>query len=284
MDFFSREKAEFLDLSRPILVSLEAAGGLLKDSKPINKNGDRSITLMHFDTLSRNKALYPQDDLVRSFNESRYVQENIAQRTWFGENEHPAADAPLARFMFVEPSRWAWLIKSYSVSGDKMNGVVSFVPPMGTMIEEIIDKHGSNWAASIRAYTPNFVKKEGPQGQYVIKKYPMFPVTYDAVTTPGLYAARMSDPDSFKTQNLGREGYAASYKIFKNPAEDMRQILSSQESARVVQDMFNIDFSKSKYLMSKDGRVEFRSEEGIKVNVPLNLAIINKALNTLPRK
>lgn len=281
MYHFSREHSEIIDISRPILVSLEAMGGIIKTDRKIS-DGQMNITLIQFDTLSRNNAEYPADDLIRSIEGSRYVQENYAQRTWFGEDEHPAQNAPMDRFMFVEPARRAWLIKKYWVAGDKLEGTVAFVPPMGTALQEIIEKHDSNYAASLRAYTPNFVKKTGPRGEYVIKKFPMYPVTFDAVACPGLENARRYNPAEYKAAHAN-EAYHTDI-IFNNPAEELKKMLNSSESAKMLQDMFHFDISKQMPVICGDNRVQFMSTEGQKIRVPLNTYLVGQALNSISKK
>lgn len=283
MEIFSRsQERSIVDLRKPILVVLESFS-TLQDLKVVSDDGSTiETTLIHLDTLSRNKTYYGGDDTQRSLDESKFVQENIAQQTWFGEFEHPPANSPLERFMFVEPTRYAWLIRKYWRTNDLIKGVCTFVPPLGTqIIEPIIKKIGSNFAASIRAYTPNFVKKDGPDGKYIIKKYPMYPVTFDCVTTPGLYKSRMVDPDVYgklKKEKTGSEN-ASSYIVFDNPENSLKKMLESEskESIKILEDLFNFDYASSNVILSKH-HAEITSNENVKLKVPLNSYLLNEVL------
>lgn len=297
MDFISLERsAPLIDLRRPILVSLESFVAL-KEAQVVNDDASEiTIPLIQLDTLSRNKAEYPADDLIRSIKESRYVQENYAQKTWFGELEHPPQGSPMERFMYVEPTRYAWLIKEYKIQHDMIIGRCAFVPPLGDAIpQKIIAKHGSNYAASLRAYTPTFVKKQGPNGEYIIKKYPMYPVTFDCVTTPGLYKARMVDPDKYPSLAQGRESVSAMGRessphfvkniIFDNPEESLRKMICSEgrENLRILEDLFGFDSSTSKLVINARDQVEVITSENTKIQIPLNNYLVGQALGSLKK-
>lgn len=299
MDFRSQERASTLiDLRRPILVTLESFA-VLKDAQVVNDDASEiRIPLIQFDTLSRNNAEYPADDLIRSIKESRFVQENYNQKTWFGELEHPPQGSPMERFMFIEPTRYAWLIKNYTIERDMMMATCAFVPPLGDAIpQKIIAKHGSNYAASLRAYTPHFVKKQGPNGEFIVKKYPMYPVTFDCVSTPGLYKARMIDPDKYPSMAQGRESAsglivpgAASNEhfvqniVFKNPEESIKSMILSEgrENLRILEDLFGFDSKKSKIVLNSKDQVEI-SSENVKLQVPLNSYLVGQALGAFSK-
>jgi hypothetical protein len=273
-----------VDLRRPILVTTESFN-YLKDLEVVNDDASEiRATLIQFDELSRNKAEYPRDDLMRSMNESRYVQENYRNKTWFGELEHPPADAKMDRFMFVEPTRYCWLIKKYWEEGDCLKAICAFVPPLGTeIVQKIIQTQGSNWAASLRAYTPNFIKKQGSSGEYIVKKYPMYPVTFDAVSCPGLFKARLVDPNKFQAEAFGKES-ACRNIIFNQPEETLRSMLMSSENAPIIEDLFGIDFKRAKMLLTRDDRLEVTSESGIKMTLPMNTYLVGEALKGIPRR
>ena len=186
-EFFSDNKNKLVDISRPIIVSCESFTEL-KNSKCVSDDGSIwDIDLMYFDMLSRNNNLYPMDDTKRSFQESTFVQENLRNRTWYGELEHPAAESSLSRFMFIEPTRYAWNIFEMHDAGDHFTGKVGLCAPLGTSIVlPNTRKFGSNYAASCRISTPNYITRNENGQKIYVKKYKMYPITFDLVTTPGI--------------------------------------------------------------------------------------------------
>lgn len=266
-----------VDLTRPILITMESYA-YLKNAQVVSDDGEATITLQVMDEISRNGSEYPKEDLVRSFDESKYVQENMRNYTWFGEYEHPSRDCTMQRFLFVEPTRYAWLIKKYWVENDMIKGRVKFINPLGTIAWENIKNNGSNYAASIRAYTPNYVKKNHPQTgkTYFVKKYPMHPVTYDLVTTPGHYRARMIDPDTYAAQAYSKESADIE---FQNPANELKNMIMSEESSLIIQDLLHMDVKEARaaLLTSKD-RLDYTFENGVMMSVPLNAFIVSKVL------
>ena len=274
---------KIVDLTRPILVSMESFQALT-DAKVVSDDGlVWHVTLMAFDVLSRNSNLYPADDTKRSFDESTYVQENLHNRTWFGEAEHPPADAPLSRFLFVEPTRYAWNIMNYKDMGDRYEGDICLCPPLGTdIVLKNVKLLGSNYASSCRIYTPNFIEKtSGPYGHHFIKKYKMYPVTFDCVTMPGIKTCRLVDSAVYQPGKVNKEALGAESTnaiVFANPAEAIKDMMKSTEALKVLSDYIGTDLSKSTCIVGKN-QVRYQTEDGIGVNVPLNQHLVSSILS-----
>ena len=277
----SRGKEDIVDLTKPILVSMESFQSL-KDANVVSDDGlIWHITLMSFDVLSRNSNLYPSDDTKRSFQESTYVQENLHNRTWYGEAEHPSAESPLSRFLFVEPTRYAWNILSLEDKGDRYEGDVCLCAPLGTGIilpnTKIL---GSNYASSCRIYTPNFIKKtDGPNGTHFVKKYKMYPVTFDCVTMPGIPNCRLVENGRYQagsSRDINRSSESAI--VFNNPEEEIRGMLQSSESCKILSDYVRADLSKTACIVGKN-KVRYSTEDGMTIDVPLNQHLLNSILH-----
>jgi len=269
----TNKKKFLVDLSRPIIVSMENFS-YLKESKSVSDDGkDWIITLMEFDTVSRNKSEYPKNDTLRSLEESTYVQETMRNRTWGGELEHPPKGSSLDRFMFVEPTRKAWNILKYWDGGDVLKGQVHLSAPLGTSIVlPDIQDLGSNYAASCRIYTPNYVEKNDGQGKYLVKKYKMYPVTFDCVTIPGLSKSRIIDPSKYNPGDYKTSvSNEAFYQVkFDNPANTLKEMIMAEESSLILEDYFGCNLKDAKAFLLKDNRIELTQENGGSVIVPLN--------------
>jgi hypothetical protein len=276
-----------MDLRRPVMISMENFSYLV-DSKCVSDDGkDWTITLMEYDTMSRNRSVYGKQDVLRSLQESTYVQENMQQRTWFAELEHPAKGADLDRFMYVEPTRYAWNILKYWDAGDVLKGQVHLCPPLGTSIVlPNVKELGSNYAASVRFYTPNFIEKNDENGQkYFVKQYKMYPVTFDCVSTPGLRKSRIIDPDhynpgEYKPGESSKESIPASCDqvLFDNPAEQFKHMIMAEESSKILEDYFGFDMKSAKAFLTKNDRIELSTEDGLSMSVPLNQYITGQIL------
>jgi hypothetical protein len=275
MDFNLTTERDIIDLSKPIIISMENFTDL-KNAASVSDDGTIwELDLMLLDKSSRNNNFYPIDDTRRSFEESDFVQENLRNRTWFGEYEHPPSDSPLSRFLFIEPTRYAWNILSLEFRGDKYRGRVGLCEPLGTsIILPNIKKFGSNYASSCRIYTPNFVVKETNGKKVYIKKYRQYPITFEAVTMPGYSDCRAANPNTYNPRPFGKESFQD--VLFDNPASELLKIMSS-ENCRILEDYLHVDFKKHAILM-KDNRVKLSSEDGVSLIVNLDRYILNEAL------
>lgn len=279
----TNSKKFLVDLSRPIIVSMESFA-YLKESKSVSDDGkDWIITLMEFDSISRNKSEYPKEDTLRSLNESTYVQETMKNRTWGGELEHPPKGSDLDRFMFVEPTRKAWNILKYWDAGSVLKGQIHLSAPLGTSIVlPDIQDLGSNYASSCRFYTPNYVEKtDGNGNKYLVKKYKMYPVTFDCVTIPGLTKSRIIDPNQY---NPGPYKSAVSqesfYQIkFDNPANILKEMIMAEESSMILEDYFGCKLKDAKAFLLKNNQIELTREDGGSIIVPLNNYLTSQILN-----
>lgn len=271
-----KSSMDIVDLTKPILVSMESFQALT-DMKVVSDDGMRwHVTLMAFDILSRNNNLYPADDTRKSFAESTFIQENLRNRTLYGEAEHPPADAPLPRFLSLEPTRYAWNILSIEDKGDRLEGDVCLCDPLGTsIILPNTRRFGSNYASSCRIYTPNFVKKSGPNGKYYIKKYKMYPITFDCVGMPGIANCRLVDGNVYQPGKVDTSVESARDILFTNPEETIKEMLKSSESAKVLSDYVGADLANSACIVSKN-KVRYSTESGIQVDVPLNQYLLNE--------
>lgn len=271
-----KSSMDIVDLTRPILVSMESFQALT-DMKVVSDDGMRwHVTLMSFDKLSRNNNLYPADDTIKSFAESTFIQENLRNRTLYGEAEHPPADASLARFLSLEPTRYAWNILSIENKGDRFEGDVCLCDPLGTsIILPNIKRFGSNYASSCRIYTPNFVKKSGPNGKYYIKKYRMHPITFDCVGMPGLVNCRLIDGNAYQPGKVDTSVESTRDILFTNPEETIKEMLKSSESAKVLSDYVGADLANSACIVGKN-KVRYSTEDGIQVDIPLNQHLLNE--------
>jgi hypothetical protein len=277
MDFNMTTYRELIDLSKPVIVSMENFTDL-KNAASISDDGIFwEIDLMYLDQSSRNNNLYPIYDTQKSFNESDFVQENLRNRTWYGEYEHPASDSPLSRFLFIEPTRYAWNILSLKFQGDKFRGKVGLCEPLGTsIILPNMKKFGSNYASSCRIYTPNFVEKVMNGKKICIKKYRQYPITFDAVTMPGYAHCRVADPFNYQPKPIGEESLSCIDIKFDNPVNELVKVMAS-ENSKILEDYFHVDFKKHAILM-KDNKVKFSSEDGVSLIVDLDRYILNEAL------
>ena len=279
---FENKKRELVDLSKPIIVGMESYAPFT-EAKVMSDDGlDWYIPLMFFDMCSRNANLYPLHDTKQSFTESTFVQENLRNRTWYGEAEHPPADSPMSRFMFIEPTRYAWNITSLEDHGDHYEGNVSLCAPLGTgIIHPNTKRLGSNYAASCRIATPNYVVKEQGGKKIYVKKYKMYPITFDCVTTPGIPPCRLIKDGVYKPGPVGvgqESSNAAMLAEFTNPANEVIKMMASEESGRIIQDIYGIDFKNAHAILTKDNKVKLSTEDGLTATVALNSYILSSVL------
>ena len=289
-------KPNVLDLSKPIIVTMESFTHL-KDAKLVSDDGSIfEATLIDCDEISRNRTYYPLEDVIASMDDRR-VKERIEQKVFFGEAEHPSSDSeegiPLKRLMRVEPSRISHRIDNYWAAGNIIKGIIQWAGPFGDTYRKMLVEHGSNLAMSIRAYTPNYIKKNDKDGDYVIKKHLMFITTFDCVMLPGLKNARIMNPDQYtditknNKTNITTNKTNGSINIktsesmveiaYSNPINEIKNLLRSEEGASIVSDLFNIDFSKSDMNISGNTLL-VQTENGQKLHLPLSRSLIGSIL------
>jgi hypothetical protein len=64
---------------------------------------------------------------------------------------------------------------------------------------------------------------------------------------------------------------------FDNPINEIKQMMKSAESSKILEDYFHVDFKKDAVL-TKDGRVTLSTEDGVSVIVPLNRHLLSNVL------
>ena len=296
---------QVIDLTKPIIVTMESFS-LMKKLKVVDKDGDMiEINLIECDTISRNQTYYGKENTILAMKERRFA-ERLDQKCLFSEAEHPA-DVPsgpgseqsyLQRLTRVEPSRICARIDRWWDEGNIIKGVIQWAGPFGEMYKDLVVNHGSNIAASIRAYTPNYVKKTDSSGRfYVEKTHPFFITTYDLVMLPGLEGARIVKPVEFAQQTrdermkgpISGSTSSENYNIlssptmkqvtFKDPVSEIRSIIrSGEESSSIISDLFGIDLSTAKMIISKNNTLTTISTEGQRIDIPLSSAILAELL------
>lgn len=301
-EFFSDLKKEhnIIDFSKPLMISCESLAPFTERNVVSEDGKFWHIPLMYFDVWSRNNNMYPRDDMMRSINESYWIQENLRNRTLYGELEHPPADSSLERFMAIEPTRYAWNIMTIEDKGDHLEGDVGLCAPLGTSIVlPNIKDFGCNYAASCRISTPTFVVTEHNGKKAYIKKYRAYPISFDCVSTPGIKMCRLIQDGTYipekvqvttafnsyaqKQRSLDQRVASESSSpvfnaVFSNPAETIRDMLKSKESGRIVSDIFGIDFDKSSIMITKDKKVKISMESGVSATIPFNSYILSDIL------
>jgi len=281
------------------MVSMESYA-LMKKLKKVDKDGNMiEIALIECDEVSRNRTFYGLEDIKMGMKERRFA-ERLAQKTLFGEGEHPentctnGDDASyLQRLTRVEPSRIVWRIDRVWTEGKMVMGVIQWAGPFGPIYKDFVVNHGSNIAASIRAYTPNYVKKTDSNGEYVQKVHPIFITTFDAVNLPGLGRARIIEPEVFanSTKDDLEAGPISSRStesmdiittrtmkqvIFNDPIKEIRSILknNSAEGSSIIQDIFHIDFASANMILSGKNTLTTFAEDGRRLDIPLSSAVL----------
>ena len=281
-DYFidTKKEQDIVDFSKPIMVSCESLAPFTARNIISEDGKILHIPLLYFDMCSRNNNVYPREDTVRSFNESTWIQENLRNRTLFGELEHPDSESSLNRFMFVEPTRYAWNILTIEDKGDHYEGDVGLCAPLGTTIAlPNMRDYGSNYAASCRISTPNYVVKEMGGKKVYVKKYKQFPITIDMVSCPGIPQCRLvKDGEYVPTKQNVATGTESGDPIFiaefTNPENAIRDMLKSKESGRILSDIYGIDFETAKIAITKDKKVKLSTESGVSATIPFNSYIL----------
>ena len=288
-------RLDLIDLNKPILVSMENFTELT-DAKVVSEDGkDWHIPLMNFDQRSRNNNLYPGEDTMRSIKESKYVQENLRNHTLFSELEHPQAGNDLKRFLFVEPTRYAANIRKIYYYPDHLEGDITLCAQLGlSIVLPNVKAFGSNYAASCRIYTPHFIERNDNGKKIFVKKYPMYPITWDIVSMPGFEDCRLVDKrESTESYYDGYGAYGqpkANAKgsinsiescqdiLFSNPGSIMQEIMESNEGFSVLEDYFESELHLINDTFKKGGAFSFSTDDGIKIDIPLNRLIIDSIL------
>ena len=288
-------KRSVLDISRPVLVTMESFAHFTNANLCNDDGSIFEITLINCNQVSRNRTEYPLDDVLQSMRDRR-VQERIDNKCFFGECEHPIADGedpvPLKRLMRVEPSRWVWRIDNYWVAGDDIKANMLWAGPYGEQYrKEFIN--GTNFAASIRAYTPNYLEKSDANGKYVTKKHLMFIGAYDCVTTPGLGGARTMNPALYaeltrndriniRTKLIGNTQVCSTESLtevrYTDPIGELRDMMRSEESANAVRDIFGIDLETANMIIRDKNTLSVRTAEGLALELPLSRTILSEVL------
>lgn len=287
-----------IDLSKPIMISNESVVPFAQAGVTSNDGIIWDLDMMYFDLISRNNNFYPAEDVKRSVNESVWIQENLRNRSLFGELEHPPADSEMSRFMFVEPTRYAACILGLTDKGDHYRGRIGLCAPLGLdIVKKNMDLYGTNYGVSCRISTPNYVVKEMNGRKVFVKKYKMYPITWDVVTCCGIPQCRLikdgqyqADPKdlsmnrSSESDNLigatGKVSYDdGSNFIFTDTAKEISKAVASTENAKIIADIYGIDFSKAeKAILTKDNRIKISNESGNIVSVALNSFVLSQAL------
>lgn len=296
MDYSIKSKKQgLIDFSKPFLCSVEGY-----NPQPINEmleivDEDKHIVntrLAQCDNISRNRCFYGLEDVLWSLKNSKYINECIAQGIWFGELEHPPRDCDLARFMKIDDDRISHKIYKYWHENEFLKGTVQFIPPKGDIIWDWIMKANVNMAFSLRIYTPNYIKKKDANGvPYVQKCKPMFPVTFDAVKTPGYENVRVVDPSTFASKNQsyitcgtnskGIEEYCIDW-FDNNASENIKKVLNStsEEDLNIVGDLFDMDMKKARAVFNEmDNSVTMSQEDGSSIKMHLNSFLFNQIMN-----
>lgn len=289
------KKPKIIDFDKPIVCSIESF--VDKDSAKVEIIDEKKCIvearLAELGTVSRNRCFYGIDEVMSGLKESRFVQENLSQGTWFGELEHPPRNCDMRRFMKIEDDRISHSIRKYSFDGTFIKGIVQFIEPWGPKVWNWITEADANLAFSLRIYTPNYVEKSDQNGKYIVKTKPMYPVTFDCVKTPGYRRCRITDPDEFAANNKlyqdsGRsvgqedldymyEGFESIDWIIANPKNQIKEILEGYgEESNVVEDLFNFDIKKAKAVLHDfNTKVTFSTEDGTDITMHVNPYIFN---------
>jgi hypothetical protein len=296
-----KKNNNLIDFSKPIICSVESYIPTEENKLRIidEKNKIIETVLTILDVITRNRCYYGADEVLRSMKESRYIQENLAQGTWLGEKEHPPKGCDLKRFRTIDDTRVSHKIYKYWIENNNyLYGKVQFIPPWGDLIWEYLTKANMNIGHSLRIYTPNYIKKEDRDGPYVVKTYPMHPVTFDCIVgLTGLYKSRAMDPDIFASKNkdylenmqapiMSKEDLkeiekkeSFTYSI-KNPSEQIKDILASysNESA-IIQDLFNFDLKEANAIYNSDSElVTLNGKGGRNISMHVNTYIFNEIM------
>lgn len=306
------KERKIISLEKQLYWSTESVSDLIRLGNIDVENRICYPKLILFDDPSRNNSVYCGEDFRSSVVESRYLQDQIRAGTWFGELGHPMLEEGQNRFMRIEMNNVSHRIIKYKFVGNEMHGVVRLCKPKGDILWDWVSS-GSNIAFSVRALTPTFVKKKNEKtGQIYIYKYGrMVIITFDSVTLPGIEIARIADVNKYdatvenyeaqfdlmvkknkKIEEMKNSLEAADWErmiksnIFYNKSNsfnhsDLKEIVKSQESAHILEDLFQ--FSLEDSIISLDNqnviiRPSATSKESLVV--PTNVYLINNMMKS----
>ncbi len=279
--------SKILDLSQPVMVTTEAFDHFKAENLVSDDGNTFECTLINCNVIGRNPTFYPLTDILQSMDE-RSVKERLEQKCFYGEAEHPISDteAPLTlkRLMRVEPSRISHRIDSFRVVGDDIKGIVSWSGPFGEDYKEKLTVQGSNLAMSIRAYTPNFIKKTDPtRGAYAVKKHLMHIASFDCVMMPGLGGARIMDPEKFKeisrtNKTIVRSTETAAEYQFNDPISEIRNMSRSSEGMKFISDVYGADYDNDAMKIVGTNMLQMQTTEGANLILPLDNTLLSNIL------
>lgn len=298
----TRTDNTIVDLSRPAFVTMESFSHL-RDAKLVSDDGRIFETnLIICDEVSRNRTMYGLKDIVTGL-EDRRVDERMVNNTWFGEAEHPVSNevdkdgneklVSLKRLMRVDPKNKVWRIDSWRVQGNVIRGVFQWAGDMGEEYRRDLLEHGSNYASSIRAFTPSYVEKSDSNGKYVLKTHPIYISTFDCVTLPGLEDTRIMSGSKYSTLSkndkinintkiprLNNHSYESVYREvrFDNVLGEIKDMMMSQESAHLVEDLFGIDLKSAQMFIRDTNTISVRTSESSTLELPLSRTILSRIL------
>ena len=253
------KKSSVLNLNKPILVSCESFVPFkTSNTKCMSDDGMLwHLDLMYFDELSRNSNYYPADDTKRSFRDSAWVQENLKNRNFYGELEHPPAESCMERFLRVEPTRYAINVLTLEDKGDHFAGDIGMAAPLGTgIVRPNIMMYGSNYGVSARISTPNFIEKKYQGRKIYIKKYKQYPIAFDLVTTSGLPKCKLVKTDDFKGETFSLD----------KGIPNFREALASANPIQ-VQDDYGLNEDAFANLQEQQGMVVLTKDEAKKYGI-----------------
>jgi hypothetical protein len=166
---------------------------------------------------------------------------------------------------------------SLQYTSDSYKGKVGLCAPLGTsIILPNIKQFGSNYASSCRIYTPNYVEKEMNGRKIIIKKYRMYPITFDCVTMPGYKDCRVGNTNTYNPSDI-KSNESFYYVKFDNPADELIRMMESTENCKILEDYFHVNLKKQAVLL-KDNRVKLSTEDGVSIITSLDSYLLNNAL------
>lgn len=298
------KEKKIINLNTPLAWSVESVSDLIKVGNIDVENRICYPRLIVLGDASRNTSVYDENDFKTAVNESIIIQEQIKTGSWFGELGHPLIADGQDRFMRVDMNNISHRFVNYKFVGNEMFAKVQFRKPKGDILWDWVTS-GTNLAFSVRALTPTFVKKQNKQGQMYIYKYGrMVVVTFDSVLLPGFKEARIANVNSYDASLESMEAWVASNpqlkklkmsmeevdwkrmigssvnetKIESFRHNDLKELMKSQESLRIIEDLFQFSVEDSE-IMIDDKRVYIQPQNyKEKLIIPTNTYIINRIL------
>lgn len=284
---YLNKNGDILDLNKPILFSMEnvSVNTAQEMRSTVDDDGCYTPTLIDFSKVTRNRTKYPMEDIVKALKTSPIIKERIANRIWAGEDGHPDPELGIGRLLKIDDDNVSHIILKWFIDSNKLKGKIKWAEPKGSKFKQRVEEIGSNIAFSLRAHTPNYVIDKSSGEDVVIKKFPMTFVTFDAVQLPGYETARLVDPNDYAANNKywnngSMEKLHIKEHIFENPANEIIDIIRSEESFDVLSYLYQVDFSKSHLTLNGDNTVNIRSTEGISLNVHMDNAKLSRILGS----